>query len=203
MHRVFQGESCFDRVSGRRSRTITLDVTDETKPTLTQRANKTLTVAAVAERAPGGADTGTQRRLRDDASLPNCLEEFVLAHDSIAVPNEVNEEVEYLRLDVNGRAGAPHLLSCDVNLEIGEAEVQACCSRPPHHVAPRTSIPANAIAISPIANIAPTMAFALSHRLNVCWSSGDSFPRDGGALSLSQAAEPVSGWVSIEREGAA
>jgi hypothetical protein len=69
--------------------------------------------------------------------------------------------------------------------------------------ASRTSNPANATAISPIANIAPTMAFALSHRLNVYWSSGDSFPRDGGALSLSQAVEPASGWVSIEGEGAA
>jgi hypothetical protein len=37
----------------------------------------------------------------------------------------VNEEVEHLRLDVSGRAGAPYLLSCDVNLEIGEAEIQA------------------------------------------------------------------------------
>src|SRR5262245_346492 len=135
MHRVFQDDSCFDRVSGRR-RTIPFDVTDETKPTLAQRANTRLTVAAVGERAPGRADAGTQRRLRDDASLPNRLEEFVLAHDSIAVPNEVNEEVEYLRLDVNGRAGAPHLLSCDVNLEIGKAEIQACCSRPPHHLWP-------------------------------------------------------------------
>jgi hypothetical protein len=27
-------------------------------------------------------------------------------------------------LDVNDRAGAPHLLSCEVDLEIGEAEIQ-------------------------------------------------------------------------------
>jgi len=120
MHRVFQGDACFDRVSGRRS-TITFDVTDETKPTPMQRANKTLTVAAVAERAPGRADAGAQRRLRDDASLPNRLEELVLAHDSIAVADEVNKEVEHLRLDVNDRAGAPHLLSCEVDVEIGEA----------------------------------------------------------------------------------
>jgi hypothetical protein len=33
----------------------------------------------------------------------------------------VNKEVEHLRLDVNDRAGAPHLLSCEVDLEIGEA----------------------------------------------------------------------------------
>jgi len=35
--------------------------------------------------------------------------------------DEVNKEVEHLRLDVNDRAGAPHLLSCEVDLEIGEA----------------------------------------------------------------------------------
>ena len=90
-----------------------------------QRANESLVVAAVAECAPSSADAGAQRRLRDDASLPNRLEELVLAHDSIAVANEVNKEVEHLRLDVNDRAGAPHLLSCEVNLEIGEAEVQS------------------------------------------------------------------------------
>jgi len=56
-----------------------------------------------------------------DASLPNRLEQLVLAHDSIAVADEVNKEVEHLRLDVNDRAGAPHLLSCEVDLEIGEA----------------------------------------------------------------------------------
>ena len=124
MPRVFQGNSCLDRVSGRR-RAVTFDVTHETKPTLMQRANETLVVAAVAERAPGRADARAQCRLRDDASLPNRLEELVLAHDSIAVANEVNKEVEHLRLDVNDRAGAPHLLSCEVNLEIGEAEVQS------------------------------------------------------------------------------
>ena len=120
MHRVFRRNSCFDRVSGRR-RAVTFDVTDETKPTLVQRANETLVIAAVAERAPGRADARAQRRLRDDASLPNRLEELVLAHDSIAVADEVNKEVEHLRLDVNDRAGVPHLLSCEVDLEIGEA----------------------------------------------------------------------------------
>ena len=34
--------------------------------------------------------------------------------------------------------------------------------------------PVNAIAISAVAKIAPTMAFALSHRSNVRWSSRDS-----------------------------
>src|SRR5499427_10119698 len=123
MHRAFQGDACFDRVGGQR-RAVTFDVTDETKPTLVQRANETLVVAAVAERAPGRADARAQCRLRDDASLPNRLKQLVLADDSITVADEVNKEVEDLRLDVNDRAGAPHLLSCEVDLEIGEAEIQ-------------------------------------------------------------------------------
>src|SRR5260370_1821885 len=97
MRRAFQGNSCFDRVSGRR-RAVTFDITDETKPTLMQRANETLVVAAVAERAPGRADARAQRRLRDDASLPNRLEQLVLAHDSIPVSDELNKKVEHTRL---------------------------------------------------------------------------------------------------------
>src|SRR5260370_8988419 len=122
MHRAFLGNSCFDRVSGRR-RAVTFDITEETKPTLMQRANETLVVAAVAERAPGRADARAQCRLRDDASLPNRLEQLVLAHDSIAVADEVNKEVDHLRLDVTDRAGAPHLLSCAVHLQIRKAKI--------------------------------------------------------------------------------
>src|SRR5260221_11608403 len=112
MPRAFQGTSCFDCVSGRR-RAVTFAIPDETKPTLMQRANETLVVAAGPERAPGRADARAQRRLRDDASLPNRLEQLVLAHDSIAVAHEVNKEVEQLRLAVDHRAGAPALPACE------------------------------------------------------------------------------------------
>ena len=62
MPRVFQGNACFDRVSGRR-RAVTFDITDETKPTLMQRANETLVVAAVAERAPSARRAALMREL--------------------------------------------------------------------------------------------------------------------------------------------
>ena len=48
-----------------------------------------------------------------------------LLDDPVSVPNEVNEQIEYLRLGVNDRTGAPQLLPRDVDLEIGEAEVQS------------------------------------------------------------------------------
>src|SRR6266508_5286048 len=130
MHRAFQDNSCFGHMSCRRRDTL-LDVTNETKATLVQRANEALVVAAVAERAPCRADSGAQRRLRDDAALPNHVDQLVLADDPIAVANQVNEQIEYLRLDMNDRPGAPQLLPRDVDLEIGEAEVQS--GGPPHY----------------------------------------------------------------------
>ena len=59
------------------------------------------------------------------APVPNRVDQLVLADDPIAVPNKVNEQIEHLRLDVNNRAGAPQLVSRDVDLEIGEAEIQS------------------------------------------------------------------------------
>src|SRR5262245_37259627 len=123
MHRVFQSNCCFDGISHRR-RAIALDVTDEAKPTLMQGANETLVVAAVAERTPCGADSGSERRLRHHAALPNRVEQLVFADDSIAVANEVNKEVKHLRLDVNNAASTPQFLPCEIDLELGEAEAQ-------------------------------------------------------------------------------
>jgi hypothetical protein len=89
-----------------------------------QRANQVLVVAAVAERAPCRADAGAERRVRDDAALPNRVDQLVPADDPIAIPNKVNEQIEHLRLDVNNRGGPPQLLPRDIDLEILEAEAQ-------------------------------------------------------------------------------
>ncbi len=58
--------------------------------------------------------------------MPNGVDQLVLAHDPIAVANQVDEQVEDLRLHVNNGAGAPQLPPRGVDLEIGEAEVQSC-----------------------------------------------------------------------------
>ena len=90
-----------------------------------QRANEALVVAAVAERAPCRADAGAQRRLRNDAALPDRVEQLVLADRSITVANEIDKQVEHLRFDVNDRAGAPQLLPRHIDLEFGEAKIQS------------------------------------------------------------------------------
>ena len=106
-----------------RRRTVST-LADKAKSALAQRANQALIVAAVAERPPRRADSGAERRLRDDAPLPNRLDQLVLAHDPVAVLNKVNDQVEHLRLDMNNCARAPQLVPSDVDLEIGEAKVQ-------------------------------------------------------------------------------
>ena len=75
----------FDRNGGRR-RAVVVDVADETKPALVLRANEVLVVAAVAERTPCRVDAGAERRLRNDAALPNRVDQLVLANDPVAVP---------------------------------------------------------------------------------------------------------------------
>jgi hypothetical protein len=56
--------------------------------------------------------------------VPNRVDQFVLGDDPVAILNEVNQQIEHLRLDVNNDAGAPQLLPLGIDLEIGEAEVQ-------------------------------------------------------------------------------
>ena len=46
----------------------------------------------------------------------------------MTIPNEVNEQIEHLRLGVNNRAGASQLPPRDVDLELGKTVVQAVCS---------------------------------------------------------------------------
>jgi hypothetical protein len=60
--------------------------------------------------------------------VPDRVEQLVLTDDSVTIPNEVYEQIEHLRLGVNGRAGASQLPPRDVDLEIGKTEVQAVCS---------------------------------------------------------------------------
>ena len=75
---------------GRRRRSL-VDFADEAKSALMQRADQSLIVAVVAQSAPRRTDLGAERRLRDGAAVPNRLDQLVLAHDPVAVLNEVNE----------------------------------------------------------------------------------------------------------------
>ena len=55
----------------------------------------------------------------------NRVDQLVLADNPIAVANEVNEQIEHLRLAINICAGTPLLPPRDVDLEVGEAGLQS------------------------------------------------------------------------------
>jgi hypothetical protein len=59
--------------------------THEAKTFARQRLDQALGLAAIANRVPGGIDAARQRRIRDDPSVPNCINEIVLADDARAV----------------------------------------------------------------------------------------------------------------------
>ena len=100
------------------------DLPDESESTLTLRMNEVLIVAAVAQRPPRSTDARAERCLRDETTLPNGFDQLILAHDSVAMLDEVNDQIEDLRLDVNNHAGSPQFLPGDIDFETCEAEVR-------------------------------------------------------------------------------
>ena len=68
------------------------------------------------------------RRLRDDATLPNRVDQLVLADNPLAVANEVNEQIEHLRLAINNCAGTPLLPPRDLISKSAKRNFKAVCS---------------------------------------------------------------------------
>src|SRR4051812_40512111 len=77
------------------------DLTHETKSPFVDGANKALIGPTIGKRASCCADAGAERRFRYDAALPHRVEELILTDNSVAVPDKVNQQIEYLRLNVN------------------------------------------------------------------------------------------------------
>ena len=82
----------------RRPRFLT-DVADETDAFARQRLDQPLPFAGVADRAARRVDPIEQRGLRDDAPAPDRGQQIILADHAVAVPDQVNEEIEDLGLD--------------------------------------------------------------------------------------------------------
>src|SRR6266700_3905479 len=101
-----------------------IDRSDKAETPLMERPNQTLLDSIVADGAPRRTDAGAQRCLGDAAALPNGLDELVLAHKSITAPNEVNQQVEHLRLDADDLTASAQLMLPQIDFELGEAEIQ-------------------------------------------------------------------------------
>jgi len=62
-------------------------------------ADRLLACAAVADRPPRRVDAAGQRRCGDDPAAPDGLQEVVLADHTIAVIDQIEQQIEDLRLD--------------------------------------------------------------------------------------------------------
>jgi hypothetical protein len=74
-----------------------------------QRLDEPLILAVIANRGASGMDMGVQRGLGDDAALPDGPDEIVLADYPFAVRNQIEQEIEDLRLDRNRTVTAAQL----------------------------------------------------------------------------------------------
>src|SRR5215208_2869028 len=97
----------------------------ESKASLMDGANQGLVRAAVADRSSGRADARAERCIRNRAALPERVDKLILAYDARAVTYQIDEEIEYLWLEVEGMATPPQLPLPKVNLKLAEAEIQS------------------------------------------------------------------------------
>ena len=96
---------------------------DETQALAWDGADQALAFAAVADRVACRVDAAGQRRVRHDAAAPDRGDEVVLADHAVAVVQQVNQQVEYLRLNRDASGTAAQLAPVGVKRVIGEAEL--------------------------------------------------------------------------------
>ena len=67
-------------------------------------------------------DAAVDRRVRDDAAAPHGSDQIVLADDALAVAEQMQQQIEYLRLDLNDLAAAAQLAPLGIEQMIGKLE---------------------------------------------------------------------------------
>src|SRR5262252_8417466 len=72
---------------------------DEAETLAGDRPDKALLLAGVADGLANRVDVTGDRRFRDDPAAPYRLQQVVLANDAVAVPDEMQQQVEDLRPD--------------------------------------------------------------------------------------------------------
>src|SRR5262252_6768552 len=72
---------------------------DEAETLAGDRPDKALLLAGVADGLANRVDVTGDRRFRHDSAAPYCLQQVVLANDAVAVPDEMQQQVEDLRPD--------------------------------------------------------------------------------------------------------
>jgi hypothetical protein len=91
---------------------------NESKAFARNRPDKFLARAAITDRLARGVDTAGQRRFRDSSAVPDFIEKVILADHTIAIFEQVYQEVEDLRLDRYPPAVTAEFASIDIKYMI-------------------------------------------------------------------------------------
>jgi hypothetical protein len=83
------------------------DLADKAKSLARKRADQTLPLAVVADSVADRVDLAAERGFRNDSAAPNGGHQVILADDALAILNEIQQEIEGLRLGGNERSPAP------------------------------------------------------------------------------------------------
>ena len=83
-----------------------------------QCPNKKLICSVIAKYTPRAIDAAGERGFRDDPAIPDRVDQLILAHNPITVAHQVDDDIEHLRLDVDGHALASEFLLIKVDFEI-------------------------------------------------------------------------------------
>jgi hypothetical protein len=100
------------------------DLADEADALALHRADQALRLAAVADGLAHGVDAAGQRRFGHDAPVPDRCDQVILADHAVAIAHQMDQQVEHLRLDGDGLAGAPQLAPIHVKDVIIKEKLQ-------------------------------------------------------------------------------
>jgi hypothetical protein len=107
----------------------------ETKAPSWKRFDETLLFAGVADRASDGVQSGRQRRIGYNATIPDRVDEIVLADDPIPAADQIFEQVENLWGRRHNIGPAPQLASVGVQRtvleEIAHGTIPQACPLSP------------------------------------------------------------------------
>src|SRR4029453_9287082 len=101
---------------------------DEANALARDGPNQPLLIATVAERFAGGVDPAVKSRVRHDPAAPNRSDKIVLAHHAITVLDQIQQQVEHLRLKRDELSAPPKLPAIRIEYLVFKAKL---------HVRPR------------------------------------------------------------------
>jgi hypothetical protein len=95
-----------------------------------QRADQLLFFATVPDGASRRGDPAVQGGFRNDPSVPDGGQKVILADHSIAISDQEQKKVEYLRLDLDHRVAASQLPPGRIDRIFAEHEAHAPAPAP-------------------------------------------------------------------------